>query len=508
MAATTRPTPIKSAPGIRRDGTQLDGDEYIEAIWCRFYRTRPKKINGYIAVTSDLPEKVYGMNSFTVDAINYLAMGGASTLTQAQVNFFGNLVSLDNRTPGALVSDPDNMWQMDTFISAIGGPNSLVAHAAPNLSDISSSTERQIFAGNVNGTGALAPVGMDANSGGIVSIYPYLFGYGNNGRIDISALNDYSINESTFATGQKIVKGLPLRNAGGPAGLFWSLDSVVQATFNAAITTGIPFAFNTVNGQSSILSSQGVLEYDGIYFWMGVDRFLMFNGVVREVPNTYNLDFFFDNINYQYRQKAFAFKVPRWGEIWFCAPLGNATECNHAVIYNVREGVWYDTALPGLGRSNGIFASVYEKPFMTDLASTAAGPSGFTLWQHETGLDQINGSDIQPILSSFTTNELTMADQNQDKALRVDFVEPDLVQRGDLTCTVVGRANARAKDQESQSVTFPEDNGDLDANDQVIRFKKSYRLLRFTFSSNVTGGDYYMGKILGHIEPTDGRITS
>ena len=105
-----------------------------------------------------------------------------------------------------------------------------------------------------------------------------------------------------------------------------------------------------------------MLEYDGIYFWMGVDRFLMFNGVVREVPNQYNLNFFFNNINFTWRQKAFAFKVPRWGEIWFCAPLGNATECNHAMIYNVREGFWYDTSLPSTGRTNGIFASVCQIP--------------------------------------------------------------------------------------------------------------------------------------------------
>ena len=246
---STKPTLLRSAPGIRRDGTQYDGDEYIDATWCRWYRGRPKKIAGYQTVTTNLPEKVYGMNSFTSDLINFIAMGSATKLTQAQVNLFGNLTSLDNRTPGApFVNNVNNLWQMDTFISAIGGPNQLVAHAAPNLNDIASSTERNIFAGNVTGAGALTAIGMDPNSGGIVSIYPYLFGYGNNGRLDISAVNDFSTNDSAFVTGQKIVKGLPLRNAGGPAGLFWLLDSVVQAVFNPAILTGIPFSFNTISG--------------------------------------------------------------------------------------------------------------------------------------------------------------------------------------------------------------------------------------------------------------------
>ena len=52
--------------------------------------------------------------------------------------------------------------------------------------------------------------------------------------------------------------------------------------------------------------------------------------------------------------------------------------------------------------------------------------------QHETGAHQINGTNIQPILSSFTTNELDFLDQGEDKAVRVDIVKPDLLQIGPL----------------------------------------------------------------------------
>lgn len=503
----TSPTPLKSAPGIRRDGTQFDGQEYGDGLWCRFYRGRPKKMGGYRAVASTLPEVVRGMNSFTADQINYLALGGDSTLTQVTTDATGNYTGQSDRTPAGFAASPENLWQMDVFNNSatITAPV-LVAHAAPNLADISSTEERPIYYEDVTAGTPLIASAMDSNSGGLVSIYPFLFGYGNAGRLDISPIGDITTaNESAFVTQQKIVKGLPLRGGGGgPAGIFWSLDSVVRATFNAAITEGIPFSFDTISGSSSILSSQGVLEYDGIYFWMGVDRFLMFNGVVREVPNAMNLDFFFDNINFTWRQKAFAFKVPRWGEIWFCAPLGNATECNHAVIYNVRENTWYDTPLPGTGRSLGYFASVYEKPFTTDLVQDPT-EGGFTLWQMETGTDQINGSEVQPIRSNITTNELDMLDSGIDKAMRVEFVEPDFVQKGPLTLTVKGRANARATDIESASQTFAE--VATDADDQVVRFKKNYRLMRFTIESNTAGGDFYMGKTLAHIEPTDGRIT-
>lgn len=502
----TKPVPIASKPGIRRDGTQFDGDEYSDGLWCRFYRGRPKKMGGYRAITSTLPEICRGINSFSVDSLTYIALGGASTLTQLAVDPTGNLTTQGDRTPAAFASNPNNLWQMDTFISAVGGPNSLVAHASPSMDDIADTTETPIYAGNVNAFTPLTAVGMDHNSGGIVSLYPYLFGYGNNGRIDVSAVNSYATNNSTFAAGQKIIKGLPLRGGAGPGGIFWSLDSVATATFNPAITSGIPFNFTTISGSSSILSSQGCIEYDGIYFWMGVDRFLMFNGVVREVPNTINLDFFFDNINFMWRQKAFTFKVPRWGEIWFCAPLGNATECNHAIIYNVRENTWYDTVLPGAGRSLGYFPSVFPKPLMTDLVQSTV-TNGYTLWQHETGTDQINGSTVQPIQSNFTTSETSLIDSNIDKALRVDIVEPDLVQSGDLTLSVLGRTNARSPELEAVSVTFSDMSTPLGPDEQIVRFKANRRLIRFKLESNTAGGDYYMGKTIAHIEPTDGRIT-
>src|SRR4051812_5073652 len=136
--AVTKPIPIQSQPGIRRDGTLYDGQEYSEGLWTRFYRNRPKKMGGYRAVTSTLPEIVRGMNSYTANSTNFLALGGASTLIQVQTDSTGNFLSSVDRF-GAVVSDAQNLWQFTVFNnSATGAANSLVAHAAPNLDDISS----------------------------------------------------------------------------------------------------------------------------------------------------------------------------------------------------------------------------------------------------------------------------------------------------------------------------------------------------------------------------------
>lgn len=504
-----RPLLIRSAPGIKRDGTEFEGDHYIDGQWCRFQRGLPRKMGGYRGVTSALLERVYGMASYTEDNIQYVHVGSASLLQQLQITNAGVLAALTDRTPAAFAANANNLWQFDFLAQAGTGDPLIIAHAAPNLADISSSTATPVYYGVVTDTADLVDTGTPDESGGIVVLAPYLLKFGTAGHVAISAPNDPTsfpaATTDIWITGQKLVRGMPLRGNGtGPSGLLWSLDSLLRATFLDADPTSGVFAFDTVSSETSILSSQSVIEYDGIYYWAGVDRFLAFNGVVREVPNALNQNWFYDNLNYTWRQKCFAFKVPRFGEIWWCFPFGDATECTHAVIYNVRENIWYDTELPDSGRSAGTFAKVYNKPFMVDVDETA---TGYTLWQHETGTDKVNGATVEPIPSHFKTADISMLTMQEavSKSLRCARIEPDFVQTGDMTVRVVGRANARASEEEGELFTFPD--SATSAEEQIVNVKEVRRLMNFEFSSNTQGGNYEMGQCIAHIEPADGRVT-
>jgi hypothetical protein len=166
------------------------------------------------------------------------------------------------------------------------------------------------------------------------------------------------------ATG-KIVQGLPVRGgSNAPSGLFWSVDSLIRVSYIGG--TGTPpqyWRYDIISSQTSIMSSQCAIEYDGIYYWIGTDRFLLYNGTVKEIPNDFNQNYFFDNLNYAQRQKVWATKVPRYGEIWWFYPRGDATECTDAIIFNVREQVWYDAGQAlGARRSAGYFSQVFAYP--------------------------------------------------------------------------------------------------------------------------------------------------
>jgi hypothetical protein len=142
-------------------------------------------------------------------------------------------------------------------------------------------------------------------SGGACMLYPYLFVYGNNGLIQNCAAGDFNNWVSADANANnisatKVVKGLPLRGGTtSPAGLFWSLDQLTRVTYapQTVGTATLYWRYDIISTQTSILSSQSPIEYDGIYYWIGTDRFLMYNGVVQEIPNNTNINYFFDNLN-------------------------------------------------------------------------------------------------------------------------------------------------------------------------------------------------------------------
>jgi hypothetical protein len=386
--------------------------------------------------------------------------------------------------------------------------NYLIAHAAPNMECICNDAGGQIFFGEVLGTGLLKSISLppDANAtGGIVSLHPYLFYYGTDGIIGWSVAGEPTNMTGTGSGlarvwGQKIIKGLPLRAGSGsaPAGIFWAYDAVIRATFVGSTPV---FQFDIIATDTSIISENCVVDYDGVFFWCGVDRFLMFNGVVREVPNQMNLNYFFDGINPRAKNKVFAFKVPRYGEVWWCYPRGDATECSHAVIYNVRENCWYDTELPNGGRSAGSFNNSFAAPILTGVIDD--GP-GYKVWTHEQLTDEYDGPNIRPIRSYFETADLSALVQGRNEYLRITTIEPDFVQKGPMTVQVTGRANARAPEVVSSVFTFPE--SPSTPHEQIVMLKEQRRELRVRFESNAVYGNYQMGQIIGHIDSGDRTV--
>jgi hypothetical protein len=491
--------PLVTQPGIKRDGTQFLGKWYIDGQWVRFYRGRARKIGGYKQIIGGLPNIPRGV-FVTPSTPNFdVYIGDQNTLNFFQMDQNGNAISgLNNITPAGFNPDADNLWQFDEMFSTVSNESILIAHAAPNASFIGSTVERPVYYGPIDMNTPLISTGQDV-SGGIVVLHPYLFMFGNSGDVRWSAANDpTTILGTARIASEKIVYGSSTRGGNSsPAGLLWTLTSLIKVT--QVGTTDILFKFDTVTDQSSILSSRSVIEYDGLYFWAGIDRFLVYNGVVQEVPNQMNLNYFFLNLNYQQRQKVWATKVPQYGEIWWFFPLGNSVECNHAIIYNKRENTWYDTSIT---RGSGYFEQVFADPIWAD---TSLINGNYTLWQHESGVDQRIGNNLTAIDSFFETGDLAFVALGPTGSWTGDEIwidlyrlEPDFIQAGAMSLVINGREYARSLVQ--SSIPYP-----FDPATTKIDLREQRREMTLRFESNVVGGFYELGETLLYFRTGDVR---
>jgi len=387
---------LDTKPGIQRDGTVFDMNFYTDGRWVRFQRGRPRKMAGYREITNALAGPSRGIYVNPKADYNNVYNGYSDGLQVLPIDNNGIGAGITDITLSNFTASTANMWQFDAMFDATGsGDELLLAHPGLNLQDINNQTNTPVLASVIGSTTAsqledtagTSPTGDPIEvSGGVVVLHPYIFVYGNNGLIkNCSAGNAYDWNapdaNETNVSSTKVVQGLPVRGgSNAPAGLFWSLDSLVRVSYSPTqITTGtvteqLYWRYDIVSSQSSIMSSQSVIEYDGIYYWCGVDRFLLYNGTVQEIPNNFNQNYFFDNLNYAQRQKVYVSKVPRYGEVWWFYPRGDSEECNDAIVYNIREKVWYDAGEAlGARRTAGYFSQVFHYPINAGTEINASG---------------------------------------------------------------------------------------------------------------------------------------
>lgn len=496
-------------PGIKRDGTLLEGQFCSDGEWVRFQRGKPKKMGGYRRITDNLKGPVSKFLLWSRKDLNTctsFSTQGVETLL-VDNSLIGN--DLLDRTPVGFTTHEDNLWTAATqYDDAVGTQGTIIlAHCNRSASNIDDDTASKPYWALANSSSSQFAAITDAPSvsGGVFSVTPYTILYGSDGLVAWSDVNQPRVHYGSTnpgdagadrVTGAKIVHGLPLR-AARPAAMLWSLDSVLRMDW---VGGSAIWQFSTLSTQSSILAQNSVIEYDGMYFWIGVDRFMYFDSSVKELPNDMNQNYFFDNLNYHRRQKIWATKIPRFGEIIWFYPRGDSEECNAAIVFNVRLKTWYDF---NLCRSAGFYSQVVQYPVW--VGSEVEGSGKYGLYQHEYGYNQIIGNNELAIRSSYTTHNFGMPTggvgesiQGSNRWTRLTRVEPDFVQNGNMTCSVLGHEFAQGGPDSETSYSFTPETGKIDMREQ-------HRHILLKFESNTLNGSFEAGKVIIHTEPGDNR---
>jgi hypothetical protein len=90
----------------------------------------------------------------------------------------------------------------------------------------------------------------------------------------------------------------------------------------------------------SIVGQNAAALASGVVYWMGVDKFYMYDGRVQ----TLNCDlrrFVFQDINTAQNQQVFASTNEGFNEVWWFYCSSNSTTIDRYVVYNYMENVWY-----------------------------------------------------------------------------------------------------------------------------------------------------------------------
>jgi len=174
----------------------------------------------------------------------------------------------------------------------------------------------------------------------------------------------------------------------------------------------------------SIIGPNAAVVASGVVYWMGVDKFYMYDGRIQ----TLNCDlrrFVFQNINLGQAQQVFCSTNEGFNEVWWFYCSKNSTAIDSYVVYNYLERVWYygsmsRTAWIDSGLQNYPIAATY-----TD--STTSGK----LLNHESGIDNNETGTAVPIAAYISSSEFDIGDGHNFAF--VWRVLPDLTFSGSTT---------------------------------------------------------------------------
>jgi len=164
---------------------------------------------------------------------------------------------------------------------------------------------------------------------------------------------------------------------------------------------GPPFVWSSqlLGDNISIAGPNAVALASGVVYWMGVDKFYMYDGRIQ----TLNCDlrrYIFQDFNALQSQQVYASTNEGFNEIWWFYCSANSNEIDRYTVYNYLERVWYYGTM---GRTAWLDSGLLPYP----IATTYNGK----IVQHEDGVDDAENPDNPlPIAANISSSEFDIGD--------------------------------------------------------------------------------------------------
>ena len=163
---------------------------------------------------------------------------------------------------------------------------------------------------------------------------------------------------------------------------------------------GPPFIWNVqlLSENISIIGPNAAVLASGVVYWMGIDKFYMYDGRVQTLECDLRR-FVFQNLNYQQNQQVYCSTTEGFNEVWWFYCSGTDTQCNNYVVYNYLERVWYYGTM---NRSAWVDTTLQSNPIGASYNATTQ--TGMLLNQ-ESGVDDNSTGTPAPIDAYIQSSE-------------------------------------------------------------------------------------------------------
>jgi hypothetical protein len=168
---------------------------------------------------------------------------------------------------------------------------------------------------------------------------------------------------------------------------------------------GPPYVWATqlMGDNVSIQGQNAIIIASGIVYWMGVDKFYMYDGRVQ----TLNCDlrrYVFQDFNTSQSSQVFAGTNEGFNEIWWFYCSSGSTQVDRYVVYNYLEKIWYYGTM---SRTAWLDSGLRDFPMATTYDSTAG--TGLTVY-HESGLNDSATATTLPLDAYISSSEFDIGD--------------------------------------------------------------------------------------------------
>jgi len=153
----------------------------------------------------------------------------------------------------------------------------------------------------------------------------------------------------------------------------------------------------------SIMSPNSAVIASGVIYWMGVDKFYVYDGRV----NTLTCDLrrhVFQDLNQDQSLQVFAGTSEGFNEVWWFYCSANSTAVDKYVIYNYQEKIWYYGTME---RTAWLDSGLQTVPIAAKYNSTALTGN---LINHETGLNDNTTGTAVAIDAYISSSEFDIGD--------------------------------------------------------------------------------------------------